>query len=166
MNLSKSTAVTPTQIAGRLITYSKCSGPIHEQQAGAPIGRPVCAVIADLCMQVFEEQAIETTLEHPKIGKRYADDSYLLHRLNHQHPSIRFTMETHIDNMIAFLDSLVRRNQPADYTPTSNLRMIHSTHNQPCCYNRISDSKWVKPVLSKLRIMGDSRVRFQNIAQV
>ena len=54
-------------------------------------------------MEVFEEQAIESTTQKPKIWKRYVDEtitildrSYvdcLLQHLNSQQPTIRFTME-------------------------------------------------------------------------
>ena len=70
-------------------------------------------------MEVFEEQAIESTTQKPKIWKRYLDEtitildrSYvgcLLQHLNSQQPTIRFTMETEKDNNIVFLDSSVTR---------------------------------------------------------
>ena len=54
-------------------------------------------------MEVFEEQAIESTTQKLKIWKRYVDEtitildrSYvdcLLQHLNSQQPTIRFTME-------------------------------------------------------------------------
>ena len=68
-------------------------------------------------MELFEEQAIESTTQKPKIWKHYVDEtitildrSYvecLLQHLNSQQPTIRFTMETEKDNKIVFLDSLV-----------------------------------------------------------
>ena len=80
---------------------------------------PISAVIANLYMEVFEEQAIESTTQKPKIWKRYLDESItildrsyvgcLLQHLNSQQPTIRFTMETEKDNKIVFLDSSVTR---------------------------------------------------------
>lgn len=65
-------------------------------------------------MEVFEEQALATSPEPPRIWKRYVDDTFtitkknnvgnFLSHLNHQHPSICFTMETENDNKNAFLD--------------------------------------------------------------
>ena len=70
-------------------------------------------------MEVFEEQAIESTTQKPKIWKHYLDESItildrsyvgcLLQHLNSQQPTIRFTMETEKDNNIVFLDSSVTR---------------------------------------------------------
>ena len=65
-------------------------------------------------MEVFEEQAIESTTQKPKTWKRYVDDSVTIldrsyvdclnsQHLNSQQPTIRFTMETEKDNKIVFL---------------------------------------------------------------
>ncbi|XP_015757812.1 PREDICTED: uncharacterized protein LOC107337209 [Acropora digitifera] len=122
-SLPDHTTHNPTHIADLLnfvlkSTYFKYNGSLYEQQAGAPMGSPVSAVIADLYMEAFEEQALTTAPEPPRIWKRYEDDTFtitkknmdnFLNHLNQQHPSIRFTMETENDNKIAFLDSLVTR---------------------------------------------------------
>ena len=47
------------------------------------VSGPVSAVIANLCMESFEEQAITTSSYKPRIWKRYVDDTEL-----------RSTMET------------------------------------------------------------------------
>ena len=41
------------------------------------MGSPVSAVIANLYMESFEEQAITTTSYKPRIWKRYVDDTEL-----------------------------------------------------------------------------------------
>ena len=83
------------------------------------MGSPVSAVIANLYMEAFEEQAIESAPYKPKIWKRYVDDTFtildrgnvdsFLHHLNSQQPTIRFTMETEKESKIAFLDTSVSR---------------------------------------------------------
>ena len=83
------------------------------------MGSPVSAIIADLYMEAFEEQALATAPEPPRIWKRYVDDTFTItkknnvdnffNHLNQQHPSIHFTMETENNNKIAFLDTLVTR---------------------------------------------------------
>ena len=70
-------------------------------------------------MEVFQEQAIESTTQKPKIWKRFVDEiitildrSYvdsLLQHLNSQQPTIRFTMETEKDKKIVFLEPWVTR---------------------------------------------------------
>ena len=122
--LADRTTLTPAQIANLLdfvlrSTYFQYNGSIYEQREGAAMGSPVSAVIANLYMETFEEQAIESAPSKPKIWKRYVDDtltildrdrvdSFLQH-LNSQQPTIRFTMETENDNKIAFLDASVSR---------------------------------------------------------
>ena len=83
------------------------------------MGSPVSAVIANLHVEAFEKQAIESVPYKPKIWKRYVDDTFtildrvivdsLLHHLNSQQPTIHFTMETEKESKIAFLDMSVSR---------------------------------------------------------
>ncbi|XP_020632842.1 uncharacterized protein LOC110069653 [Orbicella faveolata] len=106
--LSDRTNLSPTQIADFLdfvlrSAYFQDNGSIYEQQDGAATGSPVSAVIANLCMEEFEELAIITANCKPKIWKRYEDDDFtildrnnvdgFLQQLNIQQPAIRFTME-------------------------------------------------------------------------
>ena len=62
--LTDRTTLKPAQIADLLdfvlrSTYFQYNGSIYEQREGAAIGSPVSAVIANLYMETFEEQAIE-----------------------------------------------------------------------------------------------------------
>jgi len=105
-SLADRSTLTPAQIADLLnfvlrCTYFQYNRSIYEQQEGAAMGSPVSAVIANLYMESFEEQAIATTPYKPRIWKRYVDDTFTvldrrsvdsLQHLNNQEPSIRFTM--------------------------------------------------------------------------
>ena len=65
-------------------------------------------------MEVFEEQAIESTAQKPKIWKNYFDNTFtiqdcnyincFLQHLNSYQPNIQFTLEIEKGNKIAFLD--------------------------------------------------------------
>ena len=116
--LANRTTLTPAQIADLLdfvlrSTYFQYDGLIYEQQEGAAMGSPVSAVIANLYMEDFEEQALTSTPCMPKIWRRYVDDTFtilsrdkvdiFLQHLNSQQPTIRFTMETETNNIIPFL---------------------------------------------------------------
>ena len=139
--LADRTTLTPAQIANLLdfvlrSTYFQYNGSIYEQREGAAIGSPVSAVIANLYMETFEEQAIEPAPSKPKIWKRYVDDIFtildrdrvdsFLQHLNSQQPTIRFTMETENDNKIAFLDASVSREPDGSLTTSVYRKPTHT----------------------------------------
>ena len=42
------------------------------------MGSPVSAAITNLCMEVFEEQVVESATQKPKIWKYYVDDTFTI----------------------------------------------------------------------------------------
>ena len=100
------------------------------------MGSPVSAVIANLYMKSFEEQAITTSSYKPTIWKRYVDDTFtildrgnvddFLQHLNNQQPSIRFTMETENNNKLAFLDIAVSREPDGRLTTSVYRKPTHT----------------------------------------
>ena len=93
----------------QLLTASLHQGPFYVQMEGAAMGSTVSAV-----MEVFEEQAIESTAQKPKTWKHYVDNTFtiqdcnyincFLQHLNSYQPNIQFTLEIGKGNKIAFLD--------------------------------------------------------------
>ena len=77
-------------------------------------------------MEIFEEQAKESTPYKPKIWKRDVDDTFtildhssvdsFLHHLNSQQPTICFTVGTEKESKIAFLDKNVSREPDGHFT--------------------------------------------------
>ena len=68
-SLADLTTLTPAQIADLLTfvlisTYFRYNGSINEQQEGAAMGSRVSAVITNLYMESFEEQAAFHPLHH------------------------------------------------------------------------------------------------------
>ena len=102
------------------------------------MGSPVSAVIANLYMEAFEEQAVESAPHKPKIWKRYVDDTFtvlecsnvdsFLYHLNSQQPTIRFTMETEKESKIAFLDTSVSREPDGRLTTSVYKKPTHTDH--------------------------------------
>ena len=139
--LADRTTLTPAQIANLLSlvlrsTYFQYNRSIYERREGAAMGSPVSAVIANLYMETFEEQAIESAPSKPKIWKRYVGDTFtildrdrvdsFLQHLNSQQPTIRFIMETEKGNKIAVCDASVSR-EPVGRLTTSVYRKSSHT---------------------------------------
>ena len=135
-SLADRTTLTPAQIADLLkfvlrSTYFLYNGSIYEQKDGAAMGSPVSAVIANLYMESFEEQAIITSSYEPRIWKHYVDDTFtILDRENVddflQQSSIRFTMATEKDNKLAFLDTAVLRESDGHLTTSVYRKPTHT----------------------------------------
>ena len=82
-SLADRSKLTPAQITDLLTfvlrsTYFQYNGSIYEQKDGAAMGSPVSAVIANLYMESFEEQAITTSSYEPRIWKRHVDDTFTI----------------------------------------------------------------------------------------
>ena len=142
-SLPARTSLSPSQVTDLLgfvlrATYFSYNGSFYEQQEGAAMGSPVSAVIANLYMEVFEEQALQSCDPQlrPRVWKRYVNDTFvistrasvdgLLVHLNNQQPTIRFTMEAEKDGKIAFLDTLVHRESDGRLTTTVYRKATHT----------------------------------------
>ena len=92
----------------------------YKQIHGCAMGSPVSAIVANLCMEVIEEQAIQQATTPPRVWKRFVDDSFAIMKkstinsfhdtLNSIDSHINFTIEHEKDGQLAFLDTLVSRN--------------------------------------------------------
>ena len=142
-NLSERTSLSPAKITALLefvlrSTYFLHEGTFYEQTDGAAMGSPVSAVIANLYMEAFEEEALQSCPPEcsPSVWKRYVDDTFviapldrtdqLLSHLNSLRPTIRFTVELEVDNTIAFLDTLVHRETDGSLTTTVYRKPTHT----------------------------------------
>ena len=90
----------------------------YQQEDGAAMGSPVSPVVANIYMEMFEDQALSLVQSRPRMWKRYVNDTFcimekrhasaFLVHLNSLRPSIQFTMEMEND-CLPFLDTLIKR---------------------------------------------------------
>jgi len=128
VDLADRATLTAVQIADLLdfvlrSTYFQYHGSIYEQRDGAATGSLVSTVNANLYMEIFEEQAIDSASCKPKNWKRYVDGTFtildqdrvdvFLQHLNSQQPSIRFSKDIKNKSKIVFLDTSVYSGAPA-----------------------------------------------------
>lgn len=101
-------------------TWFSYNNKIYTQTDGVAMGGPASSVVAEIYMQFHEKNALSTSQQPPKIWQRYVDDVFAIikttnletffNHLNSQHPNIKFTLEQEKDQKIAFLDTLIVRN--------------------------------------------------------
>ena len=93
-------------------------GQVFEQQEGAAMGSPISPIVANLYMEQFENQAINTAPQPPPFWRRFVDDNFtilqssqktsFLEHLNSIDKHIQFTSEeAGDDGSIPFLDVLI-----------------------------------------------------------
>ncbi|XP_063955553.1 uncharacterized protein LOC135154175 [Lytechinus pictus] len=146
--LSERTTLMPEQIAELLefvlrSTYFLYRGSFYEQTEGAAMGSPVSAVVANLYMEGFEQNALPKCPStcHPRVWKRYVDDTFiivnrsetdsLLSYMNSQQPSIQFTLETEQGGKLAFLDTLVQRHEGGKLSTSVYRKPTHTDQYIP-----------------------------------
>ena len=107
-------------------------------------------------MQGYERTAITTVLHPRKVWERFADDVFSIlkrthlekffHHINNLHQSIKFTLEKESNGELAFLDTLLKRNNGAISVlvyrkPThANQNLHYSFHHQKSCKENVVSS--------------------------
>ena len=114
-------------------------GQYYQQMEGAAMGSPLSPIVANIFMESFEQQALDTAPDPPSLWKRYVDDTFVIQEEQHheeflQHinsidPNIRFTAETtRADGSMPFLDTLV--------TPQSDGSLATTVYRKPTHTNQ------------------------------
>ena len=101
-------------------TWYTFNSQFYQQTDGVAMGGPASSTTAEIYMQAHESTAISTALHPPKVWERFADDVYSIvkrtqlenffHHINNLHQNIKFTMEEESNGELAFLDTLLKRN--------------------------------------------------------
>ena len=98
------------------------------------MGSPVSPVVANIYMEFFEDRALTSAVNPPRLWKRYVDDDFIIlqqsHReeflqhINSEDSSIQFTTEeAQQDGSMPFLDTLV--------TPQDDVTLTTSVYRKP-----------------------------------
>ena len=93
-------------------------GQYYQQMEGAAMGSPLSPIVANIFMEQFEKEALETAPHPPSLWKRFVDDTFVIleekhkdeffHHINSLDTNIKFTAETSkADGSIPFLDAWI-----------------------------------------------------------
>ena len=103
-----------------ITTWYTFNPQFYQQTDGVAMGGPPPSTTAEIYMQNHERTAISTALHSPKVWERFVDDVYSIlkrthlenffHHINNLHQNIKFTMEEESNGELAFLDTLLKRN--------------------------------------------------------
>ena len=123
-DLQKRTSMTIKQIISLLefclnSTSFDSQGQYYQQVEGAAMGSPLSPIVANIFMENFEKEVLETAPHPPSLWKRFVDDTFVIlesqhkdeffHHINSLDKSIKFTAETtKADGSIPFLDTLFK----------------------------------------------------------
>ena len=128
----------------------------YQQTDGVAMGGTASSTTAETYMQAHESTAISTALHPPKAWERFVDDVYSIvkrthlenffHHINNLHQNIRFIMEEESNGELAFLDTLLKRNNREISVlvyrkPTHTGQYLHySSHHQTSCKENVVSS--------------------------
>ena len=130
-------------------TWYTFNSQFYQQTDSVAMGGPASSTTAEIYMQAYERTAITTALHPPKVWERFVDDVYSIlkrthleiffHHINNLHQNIKFTMEEESNGELAFLDTLLKRNNGEISVlvyrkPTHTDQYLHySSHHQTSC---------------------------------
>ncbi|XP_068671745.1 uncharacterized protein [Montipora foliosa] len=120
-------------------TYFSFKGKFYKQIHGCAMGSPISPIVANLCMEVFEQRALGCyNGVRPRLWLRYVDDTFVileknetsrfLDHLNSQDVNIKFTQEQCTNNLLPFLDCLVKINSDGSLSTSVYRKPTHTDH--------------------------------------
>ena len=130
-------------------TWYTFNSQFYQQTDGVALGGSTSSTTAEIYMQAYERTATTTALHPSKVWERFVDDVYSIlkrthlenffHHINNLHQNIKFTMEEESNGELAFLDTLLKRNNGEISVlvyrkPTHTDQYLHySSHHQTSC---------------------------------
>ena len=137
-------------------TWYTFNSQFYQQTDGVAMGGPASSTTAEIYMQAHESTAISTALHPPKVWEQFVDDVYSIvkrthlenffHHINNLHQNIKFTMEEESNGELAFLDTLLKRNNGEISVlvyrkPTHTDQYLqYSSHHQTSCKGSVVSS--------------------------
>ena len=120
-------------------TYFVFQEQCYEQVEGAAMGSPLSPIIANIFMEKFEIEALESSPHPPSLWKRFVDDTFVIlesqykeeffNHINSIDENIQFTAETtKADGSMPFLDTLL--------TPKSDGSLSITVYRKPTHTNQ------------------------------
>ena len=101
-------------------TWYTFDSQFYQQTGGVVMAGPASSTTAEIYIQAYERTARTTALHPPKVWERFADDVYFIIKrthlknhfdhINNLHQNIKFTIEEESNGELAFLDTLLERN--------------------------------------------------------
>ena len=118
-------------------TYIKFQWKYYEQPEGAAMGSQINLIVANLYMENFEVEAINTAPHPPYLWKRYVDDTFTIIKSSHRREFldyinsideyIQFTSEDQSeDGSMPFLDILIIPNEDGNVSTTVHGEPVHT----------------------------------------
>ena len=148
----------------------------YQQTDDVAMGGLAFSTIAKINMQAHERTAISTALNTPKVWERFVDDVYSIlkhthlenffHHIKNPHQNIKFTMEEESNGELAFLDTLLKRNNGKISVlvyrkPMHTDQYLHySSHHQASCKESVVSSYLIEHIpLSQIKMTYNARIK-------
>ena len=127
----------------------------YQKTDGVAMGGPASSTTAEIYMQAYKRTAITTALHLLKVWEQFVDDVYSILKRTHLenffhhnnlHQNIKFTMEEESNGELAFLDTLLKRNNGEISVlvyrkPTHTDQYLHYRfHHQTSCKENVVSS--------------------------
>ena len=112
-------------------------GQYYQQMEGVAMGSPLGPIVANIFMENFEKEAVDTAPHPPSLWKRYVDDTFVIqeeqykneffHHIKSLDNNIKFTAETtKADGYMPFLDTLVTSQSDGNLATTVYRKPTHT----------------------------------------
>ena len=141
-------------------------GQYYQQMEGAAMGSPLSPIVANIFMEKFEKEALDTTPHPPSLWKRYVDDIFVIQEeqykeeifqhINSIDPNITFTAETtKADGSMPFLETLV--------TPQSDGSLVTTVYRKTTHTNQYLQWNSHHAITNKYSILSSLLLRAKHI---